>query len=82
MQNVTFVKASEIGEYIYCKRAWWQSFKGFSKENEAMRKGTLGHSKLGDYLASFKKQLIIFLFIFIFGLLLAAVSVFLILQKP
>ncbi|MEN4010434.1 MAG: hypothetical protein AB1453_08825 [Chloroflexota bacterium] len=38
------LRASEIGAYLYCKRAWWYQRQGLPSENEpAMLEGTLTH---------------------------------------
>jgi CRISPR/Cas system-associated exonuclease Cas4 (RecB family) len=38
------LRASEIGAYLYCKRAWWYQRQGLPSENEAaLLEGTLTH---------------------------------------
>lgn len=42
------IRASEIGAYLYCRRAWWYRRKGQEPENqEEMRAGTLIHEDHG-----------------------------------
>lgn len=33
------LKASEIGEYLYCARAWWYHRQGIESENQASLTG-------------------------------------------
>jgi CRISPR/Cas system-associated exonuclease Cas4 (RecB family) len=42
------VRASEIGSYLYCRRAWWYRRQGVESENEAeMVAGTELHARHG-----------------------------------
>ncbi len=42
------IRASEIGSYLYCRRAWWYRKQGIESENRAeMATGTELHQKHG-----------------------------------
>ena len=42
------IRSSEIGSYLYCKRAWWYARKGKVSENQAeMKAGTEMHEQHG-----------------------------------
>ncbi|MDZ4160086.1 MAG: hypothetical protein U1B80_09900 [Anaerolineaceae bacterium] len=42
------IRASEIGSYLYCKRAWWYQLKGEPSENQAeMVTGSSFHRRHG-----------------------------------
>ena len=42
------IRASEIGSYLYCKRAWWYRKQGVESENQAeMAAGTQLHLRHG-----------------------------------
>lgn len=53
----SIVSASELGEYVYCKRAWWLKVNGFAKENSFMLEGARSHNTLFNQLefVTFKK---------------------------
>jgi len=41
------IRASEIGEYLFCKRAWWLRKQGMKSENrKALEAGTAEHEEL------------------------------------
>ena len=40
------IRASEIGTFVFCHRAWWYNLQGFSPENvEEIEAGILVHTK-------------------------------------
>ncbi len=42
------IRASEIGSYLYCRRAWWYRKQGIESENQAeMATGTELHQQHG-----------------------------------
>jgi CRISPR/Cas system-associated exonuclease Cas4 (RecB family) len=42
------LRASEIGSYLYCRRAWWYRLQGFESSNQAeMAFGTALHQQHG-----------------------------------
>jgi CRISPR/Cas system-associated exonuclease Cas4 (RecB family) len=42
------IRASEIGTYLFCNRAWWYQHEGFENENkQEMAGGTAYHRKHG-----------------------------------
>lgn len=46
MDKRGYITASEIGEYVYCKRAWWLRVKGTVETTTAMVKGSAFHNAL------------------------------------
>jgi hypothetical protein len=42
------IRASEIGAYLYCQRAWWYQIQGFQSQNDSlMAGGTEFHQRHG-----------------------------------
>ena len=42
------IRSSDIGTYLYCRRAWWYRRQGFESENQAeLASGTELHRKHG-----------------------------------
>lgn len=43
-----YISASEIGEYLYCRRAWWFRRQGIPSANQpVMDEGTEEHDRFG-----------------------------------
>ena len=46
--DVKVIRSSDIGNYLYCRRAWWYRQQGFQSENQAeLASGTELHRKHG-----------------------------------
>lgn len=46
--NMQWIKASEIGEYLYCHRAWWLRLQGAASANvQELAEGTRQHARHG-----------------------------------
>ena len=42
------IRSSDIGNYLYCRRAWWYRKQGFESENQAeLASGTELHRRHG-----------------------------------
>jgi CRISPR/Cas system-associated exonuclease Cas4 (RecB family) len=70
MKNTDYVTASEIGDYIFCKRGWWLNFNGLLPKNEKMLQGTLAHENLARRLLNFDTKKTIAFLLIVLGILL------------
>ena len=71
------VRASEIGEYLYCRRAWWlHHIQGYASANvQVMAEGTAahaGHGRLVGFAAALRA---LALLLFIVAVLMVVASV-------
>lgn len=67
------IRASEIGSYLYCRRAWWYRRQGMESENQAeMAAGSELHRRHGRQVlrAALLRTVGLFLFFGAFLLLL------------
>ena len=45
---MSIIRSSDIGNYLYCRRAWWYRKQGFESENQVeMASGTEIHRQHG-----------------------------------
>jgi hypothetical protein len=56
--NDDIIRASELGEYVYCARAWWlRRVQGVASRNvAALRSGQQAHDRHGAGVAAFLTQ--------------------------
>jgi CRISPR/Cas system-associated exonuclease Cas4 (RecB family) len=68
------IRSSDIGNYLYCRRAWWYRQQGFQSENQAeLASGTELHRKHGrKVLAAGLLRVMGFLFLLLGLILLVA----------
>lgn len=67
------VTASEIGDYVYCRRSWWLKFHGLAAtDTPAMTEGTQRHTRLFSIasLYAVKQKIIFFLLMALVAMLL------------
>ncbi len=52
------IRASELGEYVYCARSWWlKRVQGVQSRNKAaLRSGTAAHDRHGRGVATVQTQ--------------------------
>lgn len=54
MDKSDYISASEIGDYIYCKRGWWLRKQGLLPTTFEMQQGTEKHDNLFSQLIRLK----------------------------
>jgi CRISPR/Cas system-associated exonuclease Cas4 (RecB family) len=76
MKSTLYITASEIGDYVYCKRSWWLRFQGLSEVTPAMRSGMIKHTSLQTFLMIFKRLLFTMIAIIILAFITLLISLF------
>ncbi|MCD6474779.1 MAG: hypothetical protein J7K85_00780 [Anaerolineaceae bacterium] len=70
------IRASEIGSYLFCARAWWYRRIGKPSQNEQiMKEGTTYHADHGSKVARAGLCRRIAVFLLLFAVLLLAVGI-------
>jgi CRISPR/Cas system-associated exonuclease Cas4 (RecB family) len=72
------IRASEIGEYVYCARAWWlRRVEGLEPAGQERReRGTYLHARHGQHLRLSSQLLTVALLLFLGALLSWVLSMF------
>ncbi|HMF58544.1 MAG TPA: hypothetical protein VK619_19520 [Pyrinomonadaceae bacterium] len=67
------IRASEVGEYVFCARAWWLRAEGFAPTggHEARERGTRWHEAHGREVARARRMQRAALFFVLLALVLA-----------
>lgn len=68
-----WIKASELGEYLYCQRAWWYRLQGLASANvHQLSHGIIAHGQhhRGLRWVSWQRSVAFFLIVIAFVLLL------------
>jgi len=72
------IRASDIGAFLYCRRAWWYRLQGYASENQAaIEQGSKFHSDHGKRVGGMDtlRKAALLLFLAALGLLGAAILV-------
>lgn len=75
MAKNDYVTASELGDYVYCKRSWWLKLMGYTASNYQMIKGSKDHDSFNKGLDKFALLKIIFLSIIAIGAIIITLLV-------
>jgi CRISPR/Cas system-associated exonuclease Cas4 (RecB family) len=73
------LSASEIGQYLYCSRAWQLHRMGYEPESPSLEPGKQVHTALGDRLDSLDTRLRYSRWYAVVGFILLCMSILLIL---
>ncbi len=68
MSTSPYITASEMGDYVYCRRGWWLRQNGKGKTTAAMLAGTKGHDTLLHQLLMHRKKLLAAILILLAGI--------------
>lgn len=70
------IRASEIGEYVFCHRAWWlRHVQGYESANvRELAEGTAAHATHGRLVSTASGLRALALLLFIIALIIAALS--------
>lgn len=73
----SIIRASELGEYVYCARAWWLHHEqGVESRNVgAMQRGRAAHDRHGRAVASVHTQRRLALILVVLAVLVAATAI-------
>lgn len=71
---MSVIRSSDIGNYLYCRRAWWYKKQGFESDNQAeLASGTEIHRQHGrQVLASNLNRTLALVLLFVALILLVA----------
>ena len=69
-----YITAGEIGDYVYCQRAWWLRIQGLLTANKAMHEGEIKHTQLSQWLSMYKKILAFAIALIIIGCIIAGIA--------
>lgn len=67
------INASEIGNYVYCRRSWWYALQGIPSGNQrSLAEGKATHRKIGRQIRQAKliRRVLIALLILLIAVLL------------
>jgi len=71
------IRASEIGNYLYCQRSWWYQSQGFASDNvQELARGSQAHAQHGSGFRRSRQLRIRALLLLAFALLLFALQFF------
>jgi len=71
------IRASDIGAYLYCQRAWWYRLQGYAPENQAaLEQGSHYHQRHGTQARGtvFIRRLAYLLLLLALALIVASVA--------
>lgn len=74
--NIEYITASEIGDYVYCKRAWWLRFQGLAPVTDEMKAGSIKHTNLQKFLSILRNLIFFVIGIIMIGIILLLLSFF------